>query len=237
MRWTLVTGAAKGLGSAICLELAKNKYPVVIHYRTHEKQALDLQEQCIHLGAKAEVIQGDFSSTKSTERFIDAYTSRFFSTAHLINNVGNYLTDPILEASIEKWQDLYQTNLFSQIQIIQALKPIITSFSGTITNIGVAGIQGVPADLYAPVYTSCKLALWMVTKSLAKELVASGVRVNMVSPGYLENAIDLPKDLTKLPQKRAVRLEEAASVVAFLLDEKNSSITGQNIEVAGGIRI
>jgi NAD(P)-dependent dehydrogenase (short-subunit alcohol dehydrogenase family) len=237
MEWTLVTGAGQGLGSAICLELAKRGYPLVIHYRTNREKAEEVQRQCLTFGVKAELISGDFSSYQQTSEFLKEYRARFGSTKNLINNVGNYLVKPLLDTPMADWNDLYQTNLLSPVQIMQELVPSIKNLRGSIVNIGVVGIQAVPADKYAPAYTSTKLALWMITKSLAKELASQGVRVNMVSPGYLENAVDLPQDISSLPQQKTVSLEEAALVVAFVLDEKNSSITGQNIEIAGGVRL
>lgn len=237
MNWTLVTGSAKGLGSAICLELAERKMPVVIHYNTSKEEALLLQEQCREKGTLAEIIQGDFSTPLLTQSFLDRYLKAFPDTKHLINNVGNYVIDSFLNTPADLWNDLYQVNVFSPIQLMLALVPSINRLKGSIVNLGVVGIQSVPADTYATLYTSSKLSLWMATKSLAKELLPTGVRVNMVSPGYLENAVDLPEDLSKLPQKRAVALSETARLIAFLLDEKSSSITGQNIEIAGGVRL
>lgn len=233
--WTLVTGAAKGLGSAICMELAKKLKPVVIHYRRSQLEAELLREKCLKLGSNAEIIQGDFSSEQSLNQFIENYLSRFTITKNLINNVGNYEIDSALNTSIAVWKKLYQSNFFSPLKLIQELMPSITVHKGVILNIGVTGVSS--ADVYATAYTSTKLSLWMATKSLAKELVGTGVRVNMVSPGYLENAVDLPSDLSSLPQGRAITLEETARLVAFLLEDQNSSITGQNIEIAGGVRL
>ena len=237
MSWTLVTGAAKGLGSQVCLELARLGHSVVIHYRSSQDSAEALKETCIKLGARAEIIQGDFSTTNSVLTFLEAYSSCFPDTKNLINNVGNYSIGTALNTPIDVWQSFYQTNFLSALQIMQALTPSIIQSRGSIINIGVTGIQSVPADLYSPAYTSSKLSLWMATKSLAKELASRGVRVNMISPGYLENAVDLPENLSTLPQGRPVKLDEAARLVAFLLDDANASITGQNIEIAGAIRL
>lgn len=233
MNWTLVTGAAKGLGSAICVELAKKGYPVVIHYRNSLSEAEEVKQQCLQLGVKAEIIQGDFSSSDSTRQFINEYKMRFQALTNLINNVGNYRVDPFFTTSSTDWEELYQTNVFSPVQLIQEFCPSIILKKGSIINIGVAGIHSVPADTYSLAYTASKMTLWMITKTLAKEL--KEVRVNMISPGYLENAVDLPKDLSRLPQGRAVTLKEAAVLVPFLFE--NPSITGQNIEVAGGVRL
>lgn len=226
MNWTLVTGGAKGLGASICHELAKKGYPVIIQYRTSRQQAEEVQKRCVELGVKAEIIQGDFSSEGSTQKFIDECKKRFQALENLVNNVGNYLVKPLLETSMTEWRELYQSNVFSALQLIEGLLP-----TSSIVNIGVVGVQRV--DSYSPAYTASKMTLWMMTKTLAKDL--KGIRVNMISPGYMENAVDLPADLSKLPQGRAIELTEVAKLVPFLFE--NPSITGQNIEIAGGVRL
>lgn len=235
MPWTLVTGSAKGLGAAICLELAAKGFPVVIQYRRSQKEAFEIAKKCREFNVEAEVIQADFSTQESTKAFIDEYLSRFPQTVNLVNNIGDFIISSPLHSSISDWRDLFQTNLFAPIQLMQALIPSIIDFKGGIINIGVAGIQNVIADTYATAYTETKLSLLMMTRSLAKELLPMGVRLNMVSPGFMENAVDLPKDFSKLPFQRPASLAEVARVVSFLLDPKNSYITGQNIEVDGGL--
>lgn len=111
--------------------------------------------------------------------------------------------------------------------------PSILQQKGAIVNIGVSGIQHVLADVHSTAYTSAKLALWAVTKAFAKEFASKGIRVNMVSPGVLEKTVDAPA----LPMGRRATFAETARVVVFLLAEEKSYITGQKIEVAGGVRL
>lgn len=232
MNWTIVTGGAKGLGAEICLHLAQKGYPVIVHYCTSENEALSIAAQCRALGVQAECIQGDFSTRTSTEKFIRNYESRFPQTQNLINNVGNYFLGSAMKTPLDTWYSLFQTNFFAPLAIAQALLPLISSAKGNIVNIGVVGIQNVTASTYSTAYDQTKLALLMLTKSLAKELASIPVRVNMISPGYLERSIDKPKNF---PMKRPGTYAEVAEIVAFFLDPKNDYITGQNIEVAGGI--
>ena len=154
-----MTGGAIGLGAAICLELAQKGYPVIIHYRNSLARAENLRQECLQLGVEAEIIQGDFAAEASTAQFIQEYRTRFQTVDHLIRNVGNYLIKPLLKTRIAEWKDLYQTNVFSVLQMIQELPP-----ASSIINIGLAGIQSVPADIYSPAYTASKLTLWMITK-------------------------------------------------------------------------
>jgi NAD(P)-dependent dehydrogenase (short-subunit alcohol dehydrogenase family) len=235
--WTLVTGGAKRLGAAICLALAAKGHNIAVHYRQSEQEALSVAEACRKHGVLAEIIQGDFSTTETTEAFAKNYLQQFKETQNLINNVGNFLVRTATKTTQEQWLDLFQNNLNAPFLLINACLPSIKKHHGAIINLGVAGIQEVNADIYSTAYSCAKTGLWMLTKSLAKELASSHVRVNMVSPGYLDISVDLPDDVCTLPMGRAAAPQEAADVIAFLLDPSASYITGQNIEVAGGIRL
>ena len=237
MVWTLVTGGAQRLGAEICRTLARHGYDVVIHYNHSHREAIHLVKECRKLGVKAECLQGDFSERASIEKFIQEYQKQFPDTANLINNVGNYIMKSGLTSDMSEWYDLIQTNLNAPYELIRALVPSIKQQKGSILNLGVAGMEGLRADIQATVYTLTKVALWMLTRSLAKELAPDLVRVNMVSPGYLEISVDLPKDLAAIPMKRTGTTQEVAKVIVDLIGPDNSYITGQNIEVAGGIRL
>lgn len=236
--WTLVTGAAKGLGAEICRVLAASGHNLIIHYNASIKEAESLVKECKELGAEAMAIQGDFSSMEKIQDFILQLSSKVngkMLITNLVSNVGNYLVESLLATTVEQWNQLFQTNLFAPIALTNALMPSIKSNRGAIINLGVAGINHVPADVYASAYTATKLALWFATKSFAKALAQDGVRVNMISPGMLENSVDLNSNT--LPMGRAGTLYEVARLVVFLLDRENSYITGQNIEVAGALRL
>lgn len=235
--WTLVTGGAKGLGAQICKTLSAQGYSVLIHYRKSYEEAVKVRDYCRQQGVSAECIQGDFSSTDDVNQFIDQLKDQFPNIAAIVNNVGNYLISGPLQTSDAEWQALFQVNLHAPISLIRALLPSLIENLGAIVNIGVAGLNHLPSDTYSTAYTTAKLALWATTRAFANELAPFGVRANMVSPGMLENTVDRPKDVNALPMRRLGTLEETARVVAFLLSGENSYINGQNIEVAGGIRL
>ncbi len=230
----LVTGAAKGFGRAVCLELASKGHDLVIHYRASEKEAVETASLCHQRGVKAELCQGDFATHASLEDFIHRYTREFPETKGVVNNVGNYLLKPLLSTSTDEWSALMQTNVHAPFFIIQALIPSLRRLRGVIVNVGTCGLHALRAQPSRAAYMLSKMALWHMTLSFAKELAPDLVRVNMVSPGHLETSVDL-QDPTQLPMKRAATLEEAAQLVAFLFEESNNYLTGQNIEIAGGI--
>lgn len=229
MTWTLITGGAIRLGAEIAKELAKAGHKVVIHYN-HNKEAAE--KLAGDIGGKA--IQGDFSSRAGVDDFLSRYS---FDTKYLIHNVGNYLIDKPLHTPIEAWEALFQTNLFAPVRITQKLAPEIIKSEGRIITIGVTGINSSRADTYATAYTQTKASLLGYTKGLAKELAPTGVTVNMVSPGRLENAVDLPENPKSDPMGRPGKLSEITRVIKFLLEPDSAYITGQNIEVAGALRL
>lgn len=213
MKWVLVTGAALRLGAAIAKKLADQGHAVVIHYNTHEKQARELSAHCLG----SEIIQGDFAN--SLEDFIGRYKERFPNTKGLINNVGNYALGA--PSSLSNIDTLLQTNLTAPMSITHALLPFIKKAKGHIINIGSANLSN--PWTYATPYGISKAALLFYTLSLAKELLGD-VRVNMVSPGYLDISEDLPSTV------QPVKVLEAAHLIATLFEQ--NCITGQNVEVS-----
>lgn len=232
--WALITGGAKRLGASLCLALAEKGHSVVVHYNKSQKEALEVVAQCQNLGVKAAAIQGDFSSIQHVKEFTDRYLQQFSPTHMLINNVGHYSHGSTLKTSIEEWINLFQINLHTPIFLAQALAPTLIQTEGQIINIGVSGLQRHAFSTYFTAYYSTKEALWGATQALAKELAPQGVRVNMVSPGVLDIAVDLHQFIHKLPMRRPGYCWEVCNVVTFLLNPDNRYITGQNIEVSGG---
>ena len=233
MKWTLVTGGSKRLGAEICKSLASQGYPILVHYRSSEKEAEEVAFSCRQHGVDAHIIQGDFSTPESTVLFIETCQRLFPDIKNLINNVGNYLVKPAEKTTSEEWNALFQTNLHAPFALCNAFIPTLRSCRGSILNIGVAGVNTIHADIKRTAYSATKMSLLMLTKSLARELASSHVRVNMVSPGYLENSVDLSE--ANLPMKKPATLEDVVRTVLFLLDGRNGHITGQNIEVGGAI--
>lgn len=233
MKWTLVTGGSKGLGSEICQSLASEGHSVLVHYSKSKQAAEDVVFRCRKQGVEAELIQGDFSSLETTKYFAESCLVQFPGIKNLINNVGNYLVKPAGKTTPEEWTALFQTNLNAPFTLCHFFLSSLQACQGSIVNIGVVGANNIHADVKRTAYMATKMSLFMLTKSLARELASSHVRVNMVSPGYIENAIDLVD--AKLPMDRPASFDEVVRAISFLLNENNRYITGQNIEIGGGI--
>jgi NAD(P)-dependent dehydrogenase (short-subunit alcohol dehydrogenase family) len=237
MAWTLVTGGAKGLGAEICRTLASQGHDILVHYWNSEKEALELVEKCKQNGVSADAIYGDFSSPEGVKKLLSTINKRSLDIKCLINSVGNFYQGSPLETPIEVWNELFQTNFHAPLLLIRGLIPNIKAHVGTVINLGSAGVKDMRADDKYTAYTISKKALYLLTISLAKELAKDGVRVNMVSPGVLENSVTLDDDIGRLPMGRAGTLQEVANAILFLLQPENKYITGQNIEVAGGFAL
>lgn len=231
MNWVLITGASCNLGAKTAIALAEQGHNVLIHYNKSLAEAENVARACRSFDVKAEIIQGDFSSREGVDLFIAIILSKFNDVKVLINNVGNYLEKSALETSLDEWEELFQSNLFAPIAITHALIPSIKSQRGSIINIGTAGIS-LKANSMNTAYMATKTGLLLFTKTVAKELAPAQVCVNMVSPGQLETSI---VEIKGLPMGREAEFKDVINVILFLLNKTSSYVTGQNIEVAGGL--
>ncbi|MDP1836635.1 MAG: SDR family oxidoreductase [Chlamydiales bacterium] len=230
--WTLVTGGAKGLGAQTCMSLAKRGHNIVVHYLHSAEEAGQVAESCRSLGVNADCFQGDLSLI---DPFVQSYIERFEDTGYLVNNVGNFSLGTISEATSDEWQQLFQSNVFAPMLLTKGLLSSLKQHKGAVVNIGLAGIERFYADTYCAAYSAAKAALFQASRSLARELVPHQVRVNMVSPGYLESSVVKPSQVMQL--ERLASLHEVAEAVAYFLSDDAKYITGQNLEVAGGVRL
>lgn len=236
MSWTLVTGGAKRLGAEICRQLAGEGCDLLIHYRNSEAEAQQVAEQCRQSGVRVQLLQGSFDSAESINAFLERYASLWPDLQHLVLNAAHCVPDSILAIESAMWSHLFQVNVHSVQQLCRHLAPSLTANRGSVTALGVSGMQR--ARPHDAAYCASINARWGVIQSLALELAPQGARANMVSPGQLENSIDYqPGSHAHLPMGRPGFASEVAQVVCWLVREQSAYITGQNIEVAGGNRL
>jgi len=235
--WTLITGATQGIGEALVKHLSSNHSHLVIHYRNNLSKAEFLKDYCLSKNCQAEILFGDFSTKNTTQEFINSYQDEFNSTKCLINCVGDFLLLPLLETSLEQFNEIFQSNFFSSLALMQSLTPSLIKTKGKILNFGCSGMSTSAAQRHSPAYSFAKQALQNATTTFARELAKHHVCVNMISPGVLENSENLESVLPYLPFKQPGTLKDIVEAAAFLISKKSDYITGQNIEVSGAFRL
>ncbi len=242
----LVTGARRGIGRAIALELARDGADVAINDVEGEEEAERVAAEVRALGRRSIVVLADVSEPAQVEAMIERVVRELGGIHILVNNAGIEPITPFLEISADEWEQVTQTNLKGEFLCAQsaARRMIEAKTGGAILNIGSvqAGMAMPGRSHYAP----AKRAVEALTANLALELAPHGIRVNCINPGLIKTEMTawvmndpetLPRVLDRIALKRAGDPEEIAAVAAFLVSDKASYITGQSIYVDGGFRI
>lgn len=238
----LVTGASRGIGRAISLELASRGACVALNCRTRDDLAKEIAGRIEDSGGRAGVFKADVSKPESCFALVDRVVESFGNIDILINNAGIWRPSLIEDIEPEMLEEILSTNLKSQFYLTaRAIPHMKRSRWGRVVNISsVIGITGFPGDT---VYAASKAAIFGFTKALAKELVRWNVTVNAVVPGFIETDMShqvsedvREKILRTIPMRRWGRAEEVADLAVFLA-EKGSYITGQLFVVDGGYTI
>jgi len=235
MKRVLITGAAKRLGRDLAIHLGHQGFFVWVHYNNSKKEAADVLKIINSSGGSGELIQGDISQYPQARSIAENIRLEGGGLNVLINNVGEYSTGEITKFSIQNFQSIINTNLLGSYYMIQELHPLFNQEGGNIINIGHTGINSLAAAKQATAYSISKTGLYILNKSYAEALAEKNIRVNMISPGHLQNSIDLPKDIkTSIPLGRSGTAKDILDLVDFIISPNATYITGQNIEVAGG---
>lgn len=240
IHYALVTGGSRGIGRAIAERLARDGYYVVINYKSNDEAAQQILQTIIQNGGQAELLKFDVTSPTAIQ---EAYTN--WCAAHegahfdvLINNAGIRRDGLMVFMEDSDWEDVMHTNLDSFFYMTKLLlNPMIRARRGRIVNItSISGVTGLPGQVN---YSSAKAALIGATKALSKELAARKITVNAVAPGFI--ATDMTAELDESELKKTIPMgrfgqpEEVAALVSFLVSDEAAYITGQTINIAGGI--
>ena len=235
MKEVLITGAAKRLGRDFAIHLGKQGVFVWIHYNNSKKEAEEVLKLINSSDGVGELIQGDISQYSQAKSIANKIKLKGGSLNVLINNVGKYSTGDITKFSIQNFESIINTNLLGSYYMIQELHPLFNQEGGNIINIGYTGINSLASSTKATAYSISKTGLYILNTSYAEALAEINIRVNMISPGHLDNSIDLPKDIkTSIPLGRSGTSKDILDLVDFIISPNATYITGQNIEVAGG---
>lgn len=238
-RVALVTGAARRTGRGLALALARAGADVVVHYGRSRDDAESAVAEIAALGRRGFAIPADLGRPGDAERLIQTALEHAGRLDVLVNNVGNYPLGEPLGLSADDFRDTLETNLTAPYALIRAAQPaLVASGIGHVVNLGYAGVEHLVANSRAMAYQISKAGLLVLTRSLAQALGPQGVRVNMISPGHIDNSVDLPVDIqSHVPLGRPARIDDIAGALLFLLSPAGGYITGANIEVAGGYRL
>jgi 3-oxoacyl-[acyl-carrier protein] reductase len=239
----LITGSAQGIGRAIALRFAKAGAKIALNDIEAQKENLEkVKKEIEELGTDAKYYFADVSKYEEVERMIKEIERDFGKLDVLVNNAGIIKDRTLAKMTLEEWKAVIEVNLTGTFNCTKAVLPLIVANQGCIINI--SSIVGERGNFGQTNYSASKAGIIGFTKSLAKELGRFGVRVNAVSPGFIETKIveSVPENI-KLAVKQLTALgrfgkpEEVANVVFFLATEEASFITGEIIHVDGGLAI
>lgn len=242
-RVALVTGASRGIGKEIALTLASYGATVIINYNGSEGRATEVLEEIKANGGTGIVYQADVSDFNQVKQMVDDIKKQFGSIHILVNNAGITKDNLILRMSEDEFNDVIDINLKGVFNCLRNISPIMLKQRyGRIINISsIVGIHGNPGQVN---YSAAKAGVIGMTKSLAKELGSRGITVNAVAPGYIDTDMtkvlkDDLKDKIKqeIPLRRLGEAKDVAALVAFLASDNSAYITGQTIQVDGGLGI
>jgi 3-oxoacyl-[acyl-carrier protein] reductase len=241
---TIVTGATRGIGLSIALRLASEGHIVVLNYRRREPPARRALKRVRRQSPQSVVMRADMMSPAQCETLIRRTVRRFGRLDMLINNVGPFWVHDFGRLSVDGWQEILDGNLSGPAHCMRvALRQMRRQKRGQIVNIGALHSDISPGGvLDAPVYYAAKSALMMLTRVLAGSEGKHGVRVNAVSPGFIEteNYGGLPPRLRRaweegIPLGHFGSPDDVAEAVAFLVSDRARYISGAVLHVDGGL--
>lgn len=241
MKYALVTGASRGIGQAIAKKLAATGIPVVVNYLNNVNAAQTVIQDITDAGGTAELLPFDASNPQAIDAAIDAWEQAhpddYISV--LVNNAGIRRDNVMFMMPDEDWHKVLDTTLNGFFYITRRLLKHMMPRrrGGRIINVSsLSGVKGMPGQTN---YSAAKAALIGATKALAQEVAARQVTVNAIAPGFIETDMtrDLPQDELKqlVPMGRFGKPEEVASLVAFLASDEAAYITGEVININGGL--
>lgn len=240
----IVTGGGRGIGRAITLALAQRKIDVVVTYLTQHDACEQTAADVRALGCAALVVQADVTQRASVRQLISTVTEKFGRIDVLVNNAGILQQKPFNTITDEDWDTMLATNLKGVFVCSQEVMPVIVRQGGGGSIVNISSSGGQLGGMLAVHYAVSKAGVISMTRSLARVGAPDGIRVNCVTPGLIEtemsqkeihSEVGQQKISREIPLRRAGLVEEVASAVVFLASDEAAYITGQSINVNGGL--
>jgi 3-oxoacyl-[acyl-carrier protein] reductase len=237
----LVTGATRGIGKGIALKLANEGANIAFTFLSSVEKAKVFEAELTSLGVKAKGYQSNAAEFTEAERLIDDITKEFGSLDVLVNNAGITRDGLLMRMTEQHWDEVMDTNLKSAFALTKAaMKPMMKARNGSIINI--TSVVGITGNAGQANYAASKAGMIGLTKSVAKELGSRNIRCNAIAPGFIETEMTeaLSEDIRKqwtdgIALKRGGSPEEVANAVLFLASNMSSYISGQTLNVCGGM--
>ena len=237
----LITGATRGIGKQIAITLAKQGYNIALNYRKENEELENTKKEIEKIGVQILAVKGDVVNFEDCENFVKQVIERFGQIDVLVNNAGITKDMLLMRMKKEDFEQVIDTNLVGTFNVTKNVVPyMMKARSGRIINI--SSVVGISGNAGQTNYSASKAGIIGFTKSLAKEIASRNILVNAVAPGFIEtNMTDVLKDDVKqeiaknIPLKRMGTTQDVANVVKFLASDDSSYITGQVINVDGGM--
>ena len=239
----LVTGAARGIGKALALKFAAEGANVAFTDLAIDENGNQTEQELLDLGVKAKGYASNAADFAQTEEVVKQIKEDFGSIDILVNNAGITKDGLMMRMSEAQWDAVIAVNLKSAFNFIHAVLPIMMrQRSGSIINM--ASVVGVHGNAGQANYAASKAGLIALAKSIAQEVGSRGIRANAIAPGFIETAMTaaLPDEVRadwckKIPLRRGGQVEDIANVALFLASDMSSYVTGQVIQVDGGMNM
>lgn len=237
----LITGASRGIGRAIALKFAENGANVAFTYLSSVEKGKALEAEIAAFGVKAKGFQSDAADFKAADELINAVVAEFGTIDAVVNNAGITRDGLLMRMSEENFDEVVRTNLKSVFNITKAVqRPMLKQRSGSIINM--SSVVGVKGNAGQANYAASKAGILGFTKSVALELGSRNIRCNAIAPGFIETEMTDVLDAKTvqgwrdaIPLKRGGHVNDVANLAIFLASDMSTYITGQTINVCGGM--
>ena len=236
----IVTGSGKGIGRGIAKRLAADNYTIIVNYRNDASAAQETLSLVQGRAPHSKTIHADVSQPDQAKRLIEETLAAFGHIDVLVNNVGPFLVKSLFDTEIDEWRRVIDGNLSSAFYCIKYVLPTMRAQkSGHIINLGSLNVETTRGAPTTGAYTAAKAGIVVLTKSVARSEARYGIRCNLINPGFIETYATSDADRLELPSLvplgRLGTPDDIAEMVAFLVSDKASYITGSIMNVHGGL--